>query len=319
MTTTHHATPTVAVFGHKQPDTDAIVAAIAMSDWLNQQHIAATPYRLDELNHETQFLLDMAKVQVPSLLTELEVGREVALVDHNESQQSIVNLNTAVIKYVIDHHKLGDLRTTEPVYIRFEPVGSTCTILYGLFVKDNLAISSQIALLMAGAIISDTLNLTSPTTTLQDKQALPALLQIAGIRDGDDFAKQLFDAKSNISELSDEALVTMDYKQFCFADKRWGIATIETVNPETVFARIAGLQSAAELIRQRDQLDFFLVTIVDIQQQHSWALASQPAQDHIIAEAFATHLTDNKLDLGNRVSRKKQFVPILQAYYNRQV
>ncbi|MGL5253066.1 MAG: manganese-dependent inorganic pyrophosphatase [Moraxella sp.] len=306
---------TLAVFGHKKPDTDAIVAAMAMSYWLNQQNIAATPYRLDAINHETAFLIDLAHVRTPTLLTHIEAGQQVALVDHNERQQSIGRVEEAHICYVIDHHKLGDLTTTAPAYIRFEPVGSTCTVLYGMFLEKQLPISQQMALLMAGAIISDTLNLTSPTTTNQDKGALSALLHLAGMRDADGFANQLFEAKSTITGITDEALVTMDYKQFGFADSKWGIAAIETVNPNQVFARIDGLQQAAQAIEQRDHLDFLLVIIVDIIQQQSWAIAGSDAQNHIVTQAFASSLDKNLIALGNRVSRKQQFVPALAAFY----
>ena len=306
---------TIAVFGHKKPDTDAIVSAIVMTYWLNQQGIDAKSYRLDDINQETKFLIELAKVRLPELLTHLEPDQPAALVDHNESQQSIANLADAHICYLVDHHKLGDLTTAEPAYIRFEPVGSTSTILYHMFMEKSLLISQQMATLMAGAIISDTLNLTGPTTTDSDKQALQAVIHLAGIQDINRFANQLFDAKSNISDLTDDALVTTDYKQFMFSNKKWAIASIETVKPDVVLSRIEGIQQASELIRQRDGLDYMLVIIVDILKQQSWAVGSNDAQNEIIAQAFNTRLNDKLLDLGNLVSRKKQFVPTLEAFY----
>lgn len=306
---------TIAVFGHKKPDTDAIVSTIVMTYWLNQQNMVAKSFRLDDINHETQFLIELAKVRVPERLTSLEAGQSVALIDHNESQQSIANLTTARICYVIDHHKLGDLTTAEPAYIRFEPVGSTSTILYHMFREKNLLISQQMATLMAGAIISDTLNLTGPTTTDKDKQALQALTQLAGIHEVDSFANQLFDAKSNITDLTDEALVTTDYKQFVFADKKWGIACIETVKPDVVFARIDGIAQASEQVKHRDGLDFLLVIVVDIIKQQAWAIASTDAQNNIIEQSFHSKLDKKLIALGNLVSRKKQFVPALAAFY----
>lgn len=308
----------LAVFGHKKPDTDAIASTIAMTYWLNQQDIAAKGYRLDEINHETQFLIDLAKVRLPALLTAAVSGQNVALVDHNESQQSVANLSAARIRYVIDHHKFGGLTTDEPAYIRCEPVGSTCTILYDMFTQKNLPISQQIATLMAGAIISDTLNLTGPTTTANDKNALQALTHLAGIHEIDGFANQLFEAKSNIDDLSDDALVATDYKQFVFADKTWGIACIETVKPEVVFARIDGIVKASADIKAKDGLDYLLVVVVDILKQHAWAIAGSQMQNAIIEQAFNSQLDKQRIDLGNLVSRKKQFVPALQAFYARQ-
>ncbi len=317
---------TIVVFGHKIPDTDAIASALVMADWLNQQGLNATAYRLGEPNLETQFLLDFAKTVAPKLLTPEDLTKlynpVLALTDHNESQQSIENLKDFTIGYVIDHHKLGDLTTFEPAYIRIEPLGSACTILYKMYQEYGLTPTPTLATLMAGAMISDTLNLTSPTTTDSDRKFLPKVLNLANIQDGNAFANQLFMAKSNISYLSDEQLVTADYKQFNFTDTagkvaKWGIAVIETVNPSQAFGRVNGIQTASQTVRQRDGLDYFLVLIVDIVTQRAWAVASVDEQNQMIIKAFKAELQESLLDLGNLVSRKKQFVPTLEKFYGK--
>ena len=310
----------IHVFGHKNPDTDAIVSAITLSYWLNQQDIYAVPYRLGNINTETQYLLNLTHMHAPQLLTELPKQSDIALVDHNESQQSIDNLNDYKIRYVIDHHKLGDLTTPKPAHIHLLPVGSTATLLYMMFQQAPLSgtkfvISQQIAMLMLGAIISDTLNLTGPTTTDSDRHAVSELTHTAGVHDQAQFAKRLFEAKSDISGLSAVELVTADYKQFRFANTTWGIASIETASPEQVLARVQALQTAIDTVKQRDKLDFLLVVIVDILQQQSWAIATSDAQNAIITQAFDTTVDSNTIALGNRVSRKLQFVPALERYY----
>lgn len=314
-------TQNILVFGHKTPDTDAITSAIVMTDWLTQQNLTATAYRLGELNQETQFLLNFANVQAPKLLTADELANIenplLALTDHNESQQSIENLTHFPIGYVIDHHKLGDLTTSEPAYIRIEPIGSTCTILYKLYQEYQLTLNPTLATLMAGAVISDTLNLTSPTTTDTDRKILPELLTLAKIADGNDFANQLFLAKSDISQLTAEQLVTADYKQFSFGGKKWGVAVIETVAPSQVLARLSDIQTASHSVQQRDGLDYLLVIIVDILKQQSWAVASNDEQNQIVSQVFNTTMKENLLDLGNLVSRKKQFVPALERFYGK--
>lgn len=312
-------TNNILVFGHKNPDTDAITSAIVMAEWLTQQGLSATAYRLGDINLETQYLLNFAKIQAPALLTPDILANLknpiLALTDHNESQQSIDNRQAFTTGYVIDHHKLGDITTSEPAYIRIEPLGSTCTILYKMFQEYGLTLTPTLATLMSGAIISDTLNLTGPTTTDSDRNFLPKLLKLANIKDGDEFANQLFLAKSDISQLTAEQLATSDYKLFIFAGQKWGIAVIETVAPEQVFARIAEIQIAAETIKQRDTLDYLLVIVVDIFKQQSWAIASNTAQNTIIQTAFKAQLAENRITLGNLVSRKKQFVPALEAFY----
>lgn len=326
---TMSTTTTIAVFGHKTPDTDAIVSAMVMSEWLKQQGIDATPYRLGELNKETQFLLNQVSMPAPQLLVNLAKGSPIALVDHNESQQSINNRTDYAIRYVVDHHKLGDLTTAEPTYIRFQPVGSTSTLLFLMFQETLvngkiLSISQPLATLMLGAIVSDTLNLTSPTTTDVDKRAVSALSELAGITNLEKFAHDLFLAKSDISDLTAIQLLTADYKQFSFGNNNgqdipatWGIASIETVNPSQIFERIAELQTAIDTVSQQSNLDYLLVVIVDILKQRSWAIAvdDYPEQNQIIEQAFAAKRENELIDLGNRVSRKKQFVPALEAYY----
>lgn len=314
----------ILVFGHRTPDTDAIISAIVMADWLTQQNLFATAYRLGEINQETRFLLDFANVRAPDLLTDDSLvnidNPFLALTDHNESQQSLINIKDYTIAYVIDHHKLGDLTTSEPAYIRIEPVGSTCTILYKLYQEYQILLTPTLATLMAGAIISDTLNLNSPTTTDTERKILPELFRLANIIDSQDFANQLFLAKSDISDLTAEQLVTADCKLFNFTNgsgqtKKWDIAVIETVAPSQVFGRIDEIQVASRTVQYRDSLDYYLVIIVDILNQHSWAVVSDHEQNHVITQAFNAKLQDNLIDLGNLVSRKKQFVPALEQFY----
>lgn len=308
-------TSIISVFGHKNPDTDAIISAIVFQDWLAQQNISAQAYRLGEINQETKFLLNFAQINEPELLTILPKDSNIALLDHNERVQSIENLSDYRICYVIDHHKLGDLTTKEPTYIRIQPVGSTSTLLYLMYQEQNLTISPTLAKLMVGAILSDTLNLTSPTTTPTEHQILPNLLQLANIDNQQDFAEQLFNAKSDINHLTDMELITADYKQFQFSNKNWGIAVIETVNPQPVFNRLDSLQSTINQVKMNDNLDYLLVIVVDIFQQQSWAIATNNEQDAMIETAFTTKQAEKLLPLGNLVSRKKQFVPTLETYY----
>ncbi|CAF3760248.1 unnamed protein product [Rotaria sp. Silwood1] len=149
----------IIVLGHRNPDTDAITAAIVYSDFLRQMNINAKAYRLGNLNNETKFILKTVNIKEPEMLPDnIPNGTEVALVDHNESQQSMKNLNKMRITHVIDHHKLGDLTTSEPIYLRIEPVGCTATILTKLYRENNLNIDQKMAFLLTSAIISDTLH-----------------------------------------------------------------------------------------------------------------------------------------------------------------
>jgi manganese-dependent inorganic pyrophosphatase len=164
------------VIGHRNPDTDAITAAIVYADFLCRMKVKATAYRLGDLNNETKFVLKSAGVKEPEMIPDnVPEGTQVALVDHNESkkydlrillihffsilgQQSMEGLKKMRVTHVVDHHKLGDLTTSDPVYLRFEPVGCTATILTKLFRENNQDIDQKLAFLLISAVLSDTLH-----------------------------------------------------------------------------------------------------------------------------------------------------------------
>ena len=119
--------------------------------------------RLGNLNKETEYVLNYLNVEKPELIESLEDGQEVILVDHNEFAQSAENIEKAKVKMVVDHHRICNFQTAEPLYYRAEPVGCTCTVLYKMYKENNIEIDEKIAGLMLSAIISDTLLLKSPT------------------------------------------------------------------------------------------------------------------------------------------------------------
>ena len=152
------------IFGHQNPDTDAISSAIIMADFEQQTgNSEATPYRLGEVSAETKYALDHFKVDAPTLLNDDLEGQDVILVDHNEFQQSAETIAKANIVNVVDHHRIANFETAGPLYYRAEPVGCTATILYKMYKERNFKIKPEIAGLMISAIISDSLLFKSPT------------------------------------------------------------------------------------------------------------------------------------------------------------
>lgn len=160
------------IFGHKNPDTDAISSALIMADFEHQTGNAdATAYRLGEVGPETQYALDYFKVEAPELLTDDLTDQHVILVDHNEAQQSADSIQNATVQHVIDHHRIANFETAAPLYYRAEPVGCTATILYKMYKERGFEIKPEIAGLMISGIISDSLLFKSPTCTEEDVQA----------------------------------------------------------------------------------------------------------------------------------------------------
>src|SRR5690606_18158125 len=170
------------VFGHKNPDTDTITSAIVYAYLKQQLGVDAEAVRLGELNNETKYALEKFNFEAPRLIANVkDEAAQVILVDHNEFQQSADGIEEVQITEVIDHHRVANFQTADPLYFRAEPVGCTATILNKLFKENNVEIPANIAGLMLSAIISDTLLFKSPTCTEQDVKAAEELATIANI------------------------------------------------------------------------------------------------------------------------------------------
>ncbi len=312
----------LAVFGHLNPDTDAIASALVYARLLSRQGVEAQAYRLGDLNFETPFVLRHAGVEAPPLLPPLPAGTAVALVDHNESAQSAANLSELTVTRVVDHHKLGDLTTVQPAFLRFEPVGCTATLLLKLHREARLSVEETDARLMLSAILSDTLHFRSPTTTPDDREAVAFLAPIAGVRDVTAYALEMFAAKSDLGDTPAEALLKMDYKVFPFGDpaqpQSWGLGVIETTNPAYVFGRQAELLSAMTAARDADGLGGVLLSVVDILNETNRTLVPGALEEQVVLEAFGVPTAGGVADLGDRISRKKQIVPALERYFEGQ-
>src|SRR5690606_8261096 len=167
------------IFGHKNPDTDSICSAIVYANLKTKLGMNVEAVRLGSLNKETEYVLNYAEVKVPRLIEKVEEGiQEVILVDHNEFQQSVDNIRDVKITEVIDHHRIANFETNDPLYFRAEAVGCTATILNKMFKENGVEVSEKDALLLLSAIISDTLLFKSPTCTQEDIQAGEELAKI---------------------------------------------------------------------------------------------------------------------------------------------
>ena len=163
----------ILIFGHKNPDTDSICSSLVkerLSKKLKMENVRAV--RLGKINKETKYVLDYLKLQEPELVEKLEEGQQVIMVDHNEFNQSVEKIEKAKILEVVDHHRIANFETLEPLSYTARPYGCTSTILLEEYKIKNVEISKEEAILMASSIMSDTLLLKSPTTTEHDKKAL---------------------------------------------------------------------------------------------------------------------------------------------------
>jgi manganese-dependent inorganic pyrophosphatase len=302
--------PKTLIFGHKNPDTDTICSAIAYADLKGQLGVETEAVRLGEPNGETLYALEAFGVNTPRLIEKAadETDR-VILVDHNERQQSVSDIDNVQVLEVIDHHRIANFETADPVYYRAEPVGCTATIIKKLYKEHGLDIPKPIAGLMLSAIISDSLLFKSPTCTEEDKQAAKELAEIAGVN-AEEYGLNMLKAGADISDKTADELLTMDAKAFAMGAATVEIAQVNTVDTKDVLARQSELEKVITAKINDNGLDLFVFIITDILENDSVALVLGD-KTAVFEQAFQTTLTNHTAVLKGVVSRKKQVVPPL--------
>lgn len=300
----------VLVLGHKNPDTDSICSAISYAYLKKQLGMPAEPIRLGEANNETLYALERFNFEQPRLVERVaEETAQVILVDHNERQQSAGDIQDVQILEVVDHHRIANFETTDPVYFRAEPVGCTATIILKMFKENGIEVPADIAGLMLSAIISDSLLFKSPTCTEQDLQAAHELAKIANV-DAAEYGLAMLKAGADLSNKTLEDLMSLDSKEFEAGDHRFEIAQVNAIDVNEVIGRQEELEVLmANTIAQKN-LDLFAFVVTDILNNDSVAIVLGNKAG-IIEKAFQTTVVDNRVLLPGVVSRKKQIVPII--------
>jgi manganese-dependent inorganic pyrophosphatase len=299
----------ILIFGHKNPDTDTICSSM-VKQILNEKDgkTNTQAVRLGNVNKETQYVLDYLKIEAPELIEGVKKGQEVILIDHNEFSQSAEGIEKAKIIEVVDHHRIANFQTTEPLYYTARPYGCTSTILFKDFKQKGIEIEKTEAILMASAIISDTLLLKSPTTTSHDKEALEELAKIANI-DLDTYGIEMLKAGTDLDDFSEEELINLDAKKFEENGVKCVIAQVNTVSIEDVLKRKEKLEEAINNEIEKDNLNLFVFAITDILNSNSQIIALGNRTD-IIEKSYK--LEDNMAFLEGVVSRKKQILPMVE-------
>lgn len=305
------------IIGHTKPDTDAVVAAMALEYLYKQEecfcHPDAEAVIADPLNPETSFLFEKFGVESPRLITASDITPEdkIVLVDHNEASQRLEGIAEDQIVEVLDHHKVN-LNLNQPIFMTFKTWGSSSTIVYYLMQQQNVTPDKTLASLMLAAILSDTVGYKSATTTEKDKQLGTELAEIAGITDVDAFTLEIFKAKSNVADLTDEQIVKNDYKVFEFGKKTM-IDQLETVEQVEILAnKKADLLKAMEQVKAELGVELIFVAITDILNVNTKILILGDAEAQVAEAAFGGTVTDNILDIGPKMSRKKEIAPAIE-------
>ncbi len=299
----------VLIFGHKSPDTDSICSSM-VEELLDRKNgwNCTKAVRLGNVNKETQYVLDYLGIEAPELIEKVEEGQQVILVDHNDFEQSVDGIENAQILCVTDHHRIGNFRTAEPLYYTAKPYGCTSTILFEEFKSFGHKIEKKEAVLMASAIISDTLLLKSPTTTEHDKKALEELAKIAEI-DINTYGLEMLKAGTDLDDFTAEELVNLDAKKLDKDGKKFVIAQVNTVDIPDVLKRQEELENAMKAEMQKNGLELMVLAITDILNSNSEIIALGENANEVIQKAFDKKLENNRAFLEGVVSRKKQLLP----------
>ena len=299
----------ILIFGHKSPDTDSICSSLVMADLqkkLGKEDVIAC--RLGEINEETKYALKHIGVDEPKYIEEIEQGQHVILVDHNEFSQSVKGIENAKIVAVVDHHRINNFETSEPLFYYAQPVGCTSTLLFELYKSNNLEIEPQIAGLMLSAIISDTLLLKSPTTTEKDKKVVTELAKIANI-DIEKYGLEMLKAGTDLDRYTEEELIHLDAKKIEKEDIKYVIAQVNTVSIPDVLKRKEKIEQEINKEILAKGLSLFVFVITDIINSNSEAIVLGDRTDAI---SNTYEIKNNIAIMPGVVSRKKQILPLVE-------
>ena len=241
--------------------------------------------------------------------------RRIILVDHNEATQAVEGFDQAEILEIIDHHRIGSLETSGPVYFRNQPVGCTAPIITQMYDENGMEIPPQIAGLLLAAILSDTLVFRSPTCTPLDEALAKRLAKIAGV-DIDEFASEMFEAGEKLDGKTAEEVFLQDFKVFMCGDIRFGVAQGSYMTRKNLLAAEALLQPYLEEARNKQNVEDIYMLLTDVPKEESVVISDGRYASEVLSDGFETQpAEDGSFTLPGVVSRKKQFIPALMTAY----
>ena len=241
--------------------------------------------------------------------------RRIILVDHNEATQAVEGFDQAEILEIIDHHRIGSLETSGPVYFRNQPVGCTATIITQMYDENGVEIPPQIAGLLLAAILSDTLAFRSPTCTPIDETAAKRLAKIAGV-DINEFATEMFEAGEKLDGKTPEEVFLQDFKVFMCGDIRFGVAQGSYMTRKNLLAAEDLLKPYLEEARNKQNVEDLYMLLTDVPKEESVVICTGRYAAEVLSDGFETQpAEDGSWTLPGVVSRKKQFIPTMMSAY----
>ena len=241
--------------------------------------------------------------------------RRIILVDHNEATQAVEGFDQAEILEIIDHHRIGSLETSGPVYFRNQPVGCTATIITQMYDENGVDIPPQIAGLLLAAILSDTLAFRSPTCTPVDENAAKRLAKIAGV-DIEEFSTEMFEAGEKLDGKTPEEVFLQDFKVFMCGDIRFGVAQGSYMTRKNLLAAENLLRPYLEEARNKQNVEDLYMLLTDVPKEESVVICTGRYAAEVLSNGFESRpAADGSWTLPGVVSRKKQFIPAMMSAY----
>ncbi len=300
------------VIGHMNPDTDSIISAIAVADVYSKRGMEAKAVAQGAPTPETEFVLSKFGLSAPAVVEDV-AGQKLVLVDFSDLAQAPKGIGDAEILGIVDHHKLGDVTTPNPLEIWTWPVGCTGTVIKAMYDFYGIELPKGIAGGLLCAILSDTVMFKSPTCTDADKQAVEALAKLAGVGDVMALGMEMFKVKSAVDGASMKDLVFRDYKDFDMGGKKVGIGQLEVVDLSLLDKVKDGLFEEIGKVKAEGRHSVFLL-LTDIMKEGSEMLfvSDDPS---VIDKAFGVKAEGKSVWLDGVMSRKKQVVPNFEGAF----
>lgn len=312
---------TIYVTGHKSPDSDTVGSSIAYAALLRALGYDAVPVLLGPVNHESAYILQAAGLEAPALLEDAS-GLTMVLVDHSEYTQSANGLKDAKIISIIDHHGDGSVITANPLIYDARPIGSAATVTWLRYRDYGVEPDRQSAVMMMGAILSDTKNLQSGTTTFADREAVKVLSKLGGVTDTDAFYQDMYKALLSYEGKTDEEIFFTDYKEYEIGGKRVSVGNVNAYDEETAKDLAARMKTVMPLTKPSTGMDmcFAMVSILHDDLSVTYLVPSDEAADEVLRTAFGdrAHYDGTSYKIEPYASRKAVFIPaitdVLEAY-----
>ena len=290
----------VLVFGHKNPDTDTICSSLAYAMYKQEIGEKVEAVRLGEINNETKYVFDYLGIEAPKMIESIS--------DHNEFNQSVDNIENAQILEVIDHHRVDNFHTSQPLMMNLQPLGCSATIIYNMMKASGFVPNKVIATLLCSAIVSDSLLFQSPTCTPVDQEVSLELASIAGL-DVNEYGMAMLKAGTDLSMYSASELIGIDNKTFDTQDGQINVSQVNTVSVDEVLKNKHEIVAALNAKKADEGLSQCILLITDIINADSTSLIV--GDEDKFAKKFNTEVVDNQAFLPGVLSRKKQIVPFL--------